>query len=184
MPEQYSYSSSVPPCLCHIYWDQCLNFDLVISFFGGPIMNFFLSCPRMLWWYAHLGDGQMKSTCSIFNCWKKHLWPNYMRANTVSRGCLISLQDTVGKWNHLGESLNMPNLIRYKAKATFPYSLAQKQNDIVLTYQIDVLYLYDVAGMSRDSWCWQSQVLHEGWAYGLTFLLRKSARWKNPFYQW
>jgi hypothetical protein len=45
----------------------------------------------------------------------------------------------------------MPNLIRYKAKATFPYSLAQKQNDIVLTYQIDVLYLYDVAGMSRDS---------------------------------
>lgn len=40
-----------------------------------------------------------------------------------------------------------------EAKATFPYSFIQKKiwNDTVLTNQIDVLCLYDMAGMPRDS---------------------------------
>jgi hypothetical protein len=60
-------------------------------------MKFIHSCPRMFSWYAHLLDGQMKSTCFIFDYWKKHLCTNYMEVVAFLRDCLIALQDIVGK---------------------------------------------------------------------------------------
>jgi hypothetical protein len=60
------------------------------------MVKFFHSCPRMFSWYAHLLDGQMKSTCFIFNYWKKHLCANYMKVVAVLRVCSIPLQNIVG----------------------------------------------------------------------------------------
>lgn len=71
-------------------------------------MKFFHSCPRMFSWYAHLLDGQMKSTCFIFNYWKKRLCTNYMK--------VVALQDIAGVWNHLSKLLNTLHLIRYRQR--------------------------------------------------------------------
>lgn len=88
-------------------------------------MKFFHSCPRMFSWYAHLLDGQMKSTCFIFNYWRKHLCANYMKVFAVLRDRSIALQDIVGVWNHLSKLLNTLHLIRYRQRL-YPLIIWQK----------------------------------------------------------
>lgn len=130
----------VRPCCSSVIYTQIGIWVFIYQMFWRPIMEFFLSCPRMFWWYAHLGGGQMKSTCSIFNYWKKHLWANYMIVNAVSRDCSISLQATVQVWNRLSRLLTIPNLTRYgqKPHSDIPLFVDIKKG-IILFWQIKLM---------------------------------------------